>query len=75
MQLWAVWSQLEPVAVGAAGDTIEHTAVAQSEQAAVGSVEPCSGRVYHTKVLQDKGIMDKGIIRTKVLQYKGIIWN
>ena len=32
-------------------------------------------RVYHSKVLQDKGIIDKGIIRSKVLQEKGIVWN
>ena len=30
--------------------------------------------VYQTKVLLDKGIIDKGIIRTKVLQDKGIPW-
>jgi hypothetical protein len=28
--------------------------------------------VYHSKVLQDKGIIDKGIIQPKVLQDKGI---
>ena len=32
-------------------------------------------RVYRSKVLQDKGIMDKGIIRSKVLQDKGIVRN
>ena len=32
-------------------------------------------RVYHSKVLQDKGITDNGIIRTKVLQDKGIVRN
>ena len=32
-------------------------------------------QVYHSKVLQDKGIIDKGIIRTKVLQDKGIVRN
>ena len=32
-------------------------------------------RVYHTKVLLDKGIIDKGIIRTKVLLDKGIVRN
>ena len=31
--------------------------------------------VYHTKVLLDKGIIDKGIIRTKVLLDKGIVRN
>ena len=31
--------------------------------------------VYHSKVLQDKGIIDKGVIRSNVLQDKGIVWN
>ena len=35
----------------------------------------CCLLVYHTKVLLDKGIIDKGIIRTKVLLDKGIVRN
>ena len=31
--------------------------------------------VYHSKLLQDKGIIDKDIIRSKVLQDKGIVRN
>ena len=31
--------------------------------------------MYHTKVLQDKGVIDKGIVRSKVLEDKGIIRN
>ena len=38
-------------------------------------IAPCTKPVYHSKVLQDKGIIDKGIIRTKVLQDKGIVRN
>ena len=32
-------------------------------------------KVCHTKVLLDKGIIDKGIIHTKVLLDKGIVRN
>ena len=32
-------------------------------------------RVYYSEVLQDKGIIDKGNIRSKVLQGKGIVRN
>ena len=31
--------------------------------------------VYHSKVLHEKGIIDKVIIRSKVLQNKGIVRN
>jgi hypothetical protein len=36
---------------------------------------PSPAWVYHTKVLQDKGIIAKGIIRSKVLEDKDIIRN
>ena len=35
---------------------------------------PCVA-VYHSKVIQDKGIIDKGVIRSKVLLDKGIVRN